>query len=100
MFDNAMLRAFIEKSIQAEFCSTASIFSEIKEATYRECVFNFTPLRIKHPFHFTIRVYFTYTTGYSTVKGNKQIFGISGIFEKMGNEMGSIASLKQLKTQT
>lgn len=33
MFNNAMLRAFIEKTIQAEFCFTALVFSEIKELT-------------------------------------------------------------------
>lgn len=32
MFDNAVLRPFIEKkTIQAKFCFTASVFSEIKK---------------------------------------------------------------------
>lgn len=39
-----------------------------------------------HPFHFSIRIYFTYTTGYSTVRGKKMIFGILDIFEMMEKE--------------
>lgn len=50
------------------------------------CSYHQEVIGLRNAFHFSIRVYFTYTTGYSTVKGEKKIFGISDIFEMMGKK--------------
>lgn len=90
----SMFRPFIQKKNSGwiwffTVVSTASVFSEIKETTYINVYYFYTvrydltlnwEVSVARLYNFSIRIYFTYTTGYSTVKEKKKIFWHFGHF--------------------